>query len=295
MPKIVGSVSRVVDVPGTLAIDEYVGNVGSKTDEMSVAVVNISSPTSEPWLTLDYDEWMLCLKEYLEIHHEGGVLTVSEGETVFIGKGERFRPVFPVAGAQYVPICIPAFRPDRCQREDEGGINSSEIASKLVNLHKEAAAPASNKVDATDDNNGPSADKIVYHMCEKALWDACAASKKAYFPPTFKEDGFFTHATAVPSRLVETANHFYTQTKGDWICLELSTEKMEQVGLLTVMEAPKPVGEQGVDDGWEQSDWQCPHIYGGLPTTIEGVVTRIFPMKRDDQGNFLGITGLTDK
>lgn len=31
---------------------------------------------------------------------------------------------------------------------------------------------------------------------------------EAYFPPTFASDGF-THATAVPSRLLDVANHFY--------------------------------------------------------------------------------------
>ena len=71
MPKIIGNASRVVEVDG-LTIDEYVGNVGSKSDDMSVAVVKIASPTSEPWLTLDYDEWMVVLKEHLEIHHAGG-------------------------------------------------------------------------------------------------------------------------------------------------------------------------------------------------------------------------------
>ena len=33
---------------------------------------------------------------------------------------------------------------------------------------------------------------------------------KAYFPPTFEADGM-THATAVPSRLLDVANHFYQE------------------------------------------------------------------------------------
>ena len=31
-------------------------------DTLSIAYVHVSKPTSEPWLTLDYDEWM-CVKE----------------------------------------------------------------------------------------------------------------------------------------------------------------------------------------------------------------------------------------
>ena len=35
------------------------------------------------------------------------------------------------------------------------------------------------------------------------------AENHAYFPKTFEVDGLYTHATGVPSRLIETANHFY--------------------------------------------------------------------------------------
>ena len=35
------------------------------------------------------------------------------------------------------------------------------------------------------------------------------AENHAYFPKTFEADGLYTHATGVPSRLIETANHFY--------------------------------------------------------------------------------------
>jgi hypothetical protein len=76
---------------------------------------------------------------------EGGSSTTAQaGETVFISKGTRFRPSFPVGDTQcvtspnfttenpfhysvdfidvrYVPVCVPAFRPDRCIREDKYG------------------------------------------------------------------------------------------------------------------------------------------------------------------------------
>ena len=35
------------------------------------------------------------------------------------------------------------------------------------------------------------------------------AKNHAYYPKTFEVDGLYTHATGVPSRLIETANHFY--------------------------------------------------------------------------------------
>ena len=289
MPKIIGKSQRVVEVEGVLSIDEYVGNVGSNSDEISIAVVKVSQPSSEPWLTLQYDEWMVVLKEYLEIHYvveeKIKIMTVQEGETVFILKGERFRPVFPKAGAEYIPVCIPAFRPDRCLREEEGGI--SNIAVKLAELHANscAATQSSPSIPPT----------AVYHMCQKSVWNEAVVSGKAYYPPTFVEDGYFTHATAIPKRLLATANHFYTSVQGEWICLELSTTALSDAGIVTRMEEPKPVGTQTASEDWETHQWACPHIFGGIPTKIGGVVVRTYEMKRDEMGTFLSIAGLVDE
>ena len=326
MPTIIGKAERVVNIDGILAIDEYVGNVGSHQDDLSVARVQISQPTSEPWLTLDYDEWMVVLKGYLEIHFyptttvdddankEKQVLTVQEGETVFIPKGERFQPVFPQAGAEYIPVCIPAFRPDRCLREEEEYEEegaTSAVAENLAKLHLAAAAtvtvphdvePPSSFLSLVNATKIPLDDttKVVYHMCQKVQWDKAVESGQAYFPPTFQQDGFFTHATAVPTRLLETANHFYTATEGSWICLQLSVERLQNVaGIMTVFEEPKPVGDQSVSKSWQTDAWACPHIYGGIPTTSVGseygIVTKTFDMKRDARGTFLSIVGLTDQ
>ena len=206
MPKIIGKAERVVDIAGILSIDEYVGNVGSHQDDLSIARVQISQPTSEPWLTLDYDEWMVVLKGFLEIHYcptadndkNKQVLTVREGETVFIPKGERFQPVFPQAGAEYIPVCIPAFRPDRCLREEEGEEEKDGVAENLTKLHLEvAAAVAVNTLTNEDEPTSSvvtkitAADttKVVYHMCQKVLWDKAVESGHAYFPPPFNKTG----------------------------------------------------------------------------------------------------------
>jgi uncharacterized protein (DUF952 family) len=296
MPKIVGRSTRVVEHDG-LTIDEYVGNVASLTDQVSLAIVKIAEPTAEPWLTLDYDEWIAVIKGKVEMHsqHNGQevqVLTVHAGETIFVAKGERFRPVFPEAGTEYIPICIPAFKPERCQREEEDGINTSEVADKLAKLHSKTNDDKASAGVKESSTSSSSVKKTVYHMCQKALWEKAIAAKTAYFPPTYIQDGFFTHATAVPTRLLETANHFYTRTQGEWICLELSTETLLVNGIMTVFEEPKPVGDQTVQKHWTSSQWECPHIYGGIPSHIPGCVTNIYKMERDTDGHFLSIVGL---
>ena len=38
---------------------------------------------------------------------------------VLVAAGERFRPVFPLAGTEYMPVWFPEFQSDRYIREEE--------------------------------------------------------------------------------------------------------------------------------------------------------------------------------
>jgi uncharacterized protein (DUF952 family) len=148
------------------------------------------------------------------------------------------------------------------------------------------------------DNNTPNEvndDKILYHMCQKTLWETSVNMNTAYYPPTFVEDGCFTHATAIPDRLLTTANHFYTSSQGEWICIELSQKSLYNVGIVTKYEAPMAVGTTETNNEWNEQEFKCPHIYGGIPAQIPGIFLKSYPMLRDEMtGQFLGIPGLTD-
>mmetsp|Transcript_89016 Transcript_89016/g.157648 ORF Transcript_89016/g.157648 Transcript_89016/m.157648 type:complete len:417 (+) Transcript_89016:52-1302(+) len=280
MPKIVGGSERVVDT-GLLTIDELAGNVASKEDRISIALVKISEATSEPWLTLHYDEWMCVLKGRMVLHFgKDETLEVKSGQTVFIAQGERFRPVFPDGNTEYIPVCLPAFRPDRCIREDAP---DSAVAQKLHELHgtgqSSSSSPAKRpRVEAPE---------VLYHMCQKRLWEEAKKTGKAYFPPTFEKDGF-THATAVPSRLVDTANHFYQDVPGDWICLRFRRSSLLALGIVTKDEKAMPVGDKAVGESFEE--WICPHVFGGLPLQV---VDAEFKMLRDGPV-YKAIQNLTD-
>ena len=44
--KVIGAAVRVVETP-EFYIDEYAGNVGTKDDQLSIAVVRVAEPTAE--------------------------------------------------------------------------------------------------------------------------------------------------------------------------------------------------------------------------------------------------------
>ena len=281
--KVTGQSIKVVEHDG-LTIEEVIGNVATKNDNLSVAIVSITKPTSEPWLTLHYDEWMHITKGYIELHVDDGasIIKVEEGQTVFIPKGSRMQPVFPVPSS-YIPVCIPAFSPDRCIREE--GTELSDVSARLDELHQ--------KVLSAEEVNEQFKDvKTIYHMCQTSIYEKAMKEKTAYFPPTFHQDGKFTHATAIAANLVTTANHFYTETKGDWVCIELDRDALEKLGLVTIFESAKPVGDIDTDGDWKNDVF--PHIFGGLPLHVDGVLTNTYKMKRSDDGTFLSIDGLVE-
>ncbi|KAK1735606.1 hypothetical protein QTG54_013769 [Skeletonema marinoi] len=282
--KIVGAKENVVSTDH-FSIDECIGNVATKCDDLSMAIVTITEPTSEPWITIDYDEYMYVTDGFIEIYLEDGSMTkVVAGQTVFIEKGTRMQVVFPSGNTKYIPVCLPAFKPERCLRE-EG--TESDVSKRLNALHN---SNDSNKLSAEEVNAKFDHVTKVYHMCEKKLWDEAVSSGTAYFPTTFHEDGKFTHATAVADRLISTANHFYTSSEGDWICIELDRNELLKLGILTIFEEAKPVGTTDTNSDWET--WVFPHIFGGIPTHVSGVVTNVLPITRDDDGSFLSIEGL---
>ena len=101
----------------------------------------------------------------------------------------------------------------------------------------------------------------------------------------------FTHAISVPTRCIRIANNFYTGTKGEWICLQLTYSVLHKLVSVTKFQEQKYVGQTEVEE-----NWNCvfPHFFGGIPTRVTGVVTSVYEMKRDAEGKFIYISGLTD-
>jgi len=279
----------VVDAP-LLTINELAGNVATKEDTLSIALVKASKGSDEPWLNLKFDEWICVLKGqvvYEVQEHPNAPLHKVEakaGQTVRIQKNTRCKPTFPV-DTEYIPVCIPAFRPDRCVRENEGQ-EHEQISDNLKKLHGQTEPVVVQNVPSQVNEKSP---EILYHMLTLQEWEDAKASGYAYYPKTYEQDGYFTHATGVPSRLVETANHFYQDVAGDWICLEFTRDSLKRSGIHVRDEEAAPVGDKAVNSEWVEN-WICPHIIGGIPC---GIVDKIYKMERDGK-RFVKIVGLTN-
>ncbi|NEP77736.1 MAG: cupin domain-containing protein [Okeania sp. SIO3C4] len=101
-------------------IDEYIGNVNTQTDAISIAQMRSPSGWMEPGQRPEFDEFTLVLKGKLCVEFEGGQLEINAGQAVIAHKGEWVKYSTPGAeGAEYIAICLPAFSPDTVNRDSE--------------------------------------------------------------------------------------------------------------------------------------------------------------------------------
>jgi hypothetical protein len=240
--RVVGVHKRVLDT-GDLSIDEWSGQATSQEDRFSVAKCRARAGTTEPWRTSAFDEWFCVIEGALDVEvqqpawggadDEAPTSAVTRrfpaGTTGFVPKGTRFKPHFPV-DCVYVPICIPAFTPDRCRREhmtlvedqasaellpvpaaaEPAGVDGvSDAAAAGGTGHVLPAAAASATVAAASP-------EVLYHVCPAKDWVA-AKTSGVYYPAGFEADGCVTHATGAPSRIVAIANHDYRDSPGDCV------------------------------------------------------------------------------
>ncbi len=119
MPRLIPT-PTVIEAAGNLPkrIEEYVGRVNTRTDHISVA--RMKSPPSwiEPGQRPEFEEMTIVLTGTVRVHHAQGTLDAPAGQAVITAPGEWVKYETP-EGAEYIAICLPAFRPDTVHR-DEG-------------------------------------------------------------------------------------------------------------------------------------------------------------------------------
>lgn len=135
----------------------------------------------------------------------------------------------------------------------------------------------------------PAGFPYVFHMVQARLWDQVLADGSTYYPPTYEADGF-THGTSNPAKLMNVANHFYPEVKGEWYCLRMTVESLAATGVTTIFEGTAPVGD--IPPNFEgATDELFPHILGGIKPDA---VLEAHTIVRAEDGRFLSVAGVTD-
>lgn len=99
-------------------IEEFIGRVNSNTDEISIAKMKSPAGWIEPGQTPMFDEYTVVLKGKLHIKTKNDEIVLKEGETIITKKGEWIQYSTPdPEGAEYIAVCLPAFTPDRVNRD----------------------------------------------------------------------------------------------------------------------------------------------------------------------------------
>ena len=101
-------------------IDEYIGRVNSRNENVSIAHMRSPAGWVEPGQTPDFEEYTIVLKGMLRVTHRGGTLDVRAGQAVIGHPGEWVQYSTPEPeGAEYVAVCVPAFSPATVHRDSE--------------------------------------------------------------------------------------------------------------------------------------------------------------------------------
>jgi mannose-6-phosphate isomerase-like protein (cupin superfamily) len=120
MPELIREPSRVA-AAGQLPklIDEYVGQVSTGQDALSIAHMRSPSGWAEPGQRPEFDEFTIVLRGALIVESEAGQLAVQAGQGVHARSGEWVRYSTPGAGgAEYISVCVPAFSPGTVHRDE---------------------------------------------------------------------------------------------------------------------------------------------------------------------------------
>ncbi len=119
MPTLIAAPTRI-EAAGNKPklIDEYIGNVNSKTPKASVAHMRSPEGWEEPGQTPEFDEFTVVLKGTLVVEHKAGRLEVNAGQAVIAHKGEWIRYSTPYGATEYIAVCLPAFSPATVHRDE---------------------------------------------------------------------------------------------------------------------------------------------------------------------------------
>ncbi len=99
-------------------IEEFIGLVNSQTDDVSIARMISPPGWSEPGQVGQFVEYSVVLRGMLRVETREGIMDILAGQAVIVAAGEWVRYSTPgPEGGEYIAVCLPAFAPQRVQRD----------------------------------------------------------------------------------------------------------------------------------------------------------------------------------
>src|ERR1051325_9820660 len=106
MPTLIATPTRV-EAAGNKPklIDEYIGRVNSRHEQLSIAHMRSPGGWLEPGQAPEFDEFTVVLRGTLRVEHHGGTFDVQAGQAVITQAGEWIRYSTPGPdGAEYIAV-----------------------------------------------------------------------------------------------------------------------------------------------------------------------------------------------
>jgi ethanolamine utilization protein EutQ (cupin superfamily) len=106
----------IIKTAGT-PVEEIIGRLNTKTDEISIARMFSRNGWSEPGQIRKFTEYILVFKGTLHVKLRRKTLVARAGDAVIVKAGEWVQYSTPEAGgARYLAICVPAYSPGLVRR-----------------------------------------------------------------------------------------------------------------------------------------------------------------------------------
>ena len=101
-------------------INEFVGNVNSQTETVSIAKMESPQGWEEPGQRPKFTEYTIVLKGILKAETANDSFDVAAGQALIAEADEWVKFSSPYeGGAEYISVCLPAFSPDCVNRDEE--------------------------------------------------------------------------------------------------------------------------------------------------------------------------------
>ena len=100
-------------------IEEFIGNVNSRTSALSIARMKSPGGWVEPGQTPVFEEYTLVLKGKLQVKTKDETHEIEAGQAIITPANEWVQYSTPSEeGAEYIAVCSPGFTPDTVHRDE---------------------------------------------------------------------------------------------------------------------------------------------------------------------------------